>query len=90
MSIYIISYDLIDQKNYPKISEAIKSYERWCKPLLSVWAIKTNKSAIQIRDHLRLNMDSDDKLLVIKLASPGEGAWYNLPADVSKWLQDEL
>lgn len=90
MSNFIISYDLIKTKDYTKLIEEIKKYPNWCKPLLSVWVISSSQSPSEIRDNLRRYMDSDDKLLVLKLATVGEGAWSNLPDDVAKWLVANL
>ena len=87
MSLYIISYDLINQKNYPKLSSAIEGYQIWCRPLLSVWVIKTSDNATKIRDNLLNHMDADDKLLILKIAAPTEGATYNLSAEVIDWLK---
>ena len=67
MATYIVSYDLRKEKNYEKLYDAIKSYWIWNyeKILNSLWAIKSNKKAKEIRDYLYSFMD-DDWLFVLK------------------------
>lgn len=86
---YLISYDLVKEKDYSKIIERIKLIANGCSsPLESVWIIGHNGSASDIRDALKPYIDSDDKLLVVKLT--GEGAWTNLGSKKSEWLKVNL
>jgi len=87
MQTYIISYDLVDKRNYEKIQGAIKSYWTWAKILESVWAIKTNDSAESIRNFLQTKIDNDDRLFVI--LSWRIAAWQNVICK-NEWLQDNL
>ncbi|MBN5437467.1 hypothetical protein H0S68_00340 [Serratia sp. AXJ-M] len=84
MSVYQINYDLRKQKDYSSLVERIKSYGTWCHPLESTWIIVTNQSAVQVRDHLKAVMDSDDGLLVTRLQ--WEWAGYGLSKEISDWL----
>lgn len=90
MASFLISYDLIKTKDYPKLHEAIKSYSNWCHPLESVWIVISNSDAESIRDHVKKYMDSDDKLFVTKLPNPADAAWRNLSKTASDWLQEHL
>lgn len=76
MALYQINYDLRKQRNYEALYQRIKRYGTWCRPLESVWVIRTTESAAQVRDYLRGAMDADDGLLVTALT--GEAAWSNL------------
>lgn len=89
MTTYIVSYDLIKEKDYPKLIEELEKYES-CKPLLSVWVIVTEQSAVEIRDHLKNFIDENDKLLVVQVTSPGVGAWRKLGSSISEWLKKHL
>ncbi|GIN39023.1 CRISPR-associated protein Cas2 [Heyndrickxia oleronia] len=89
MSSYLISYDLIGpNRDYNAVIDKIKSYGTWACPLESVWIIKTDDSAVTVRDNIASVMDSNDKLIVTKLS--GEAAWRNLSTGVSKWLKENL
>lgn len=89
MKSYLISYDLIGpNRDYEAVIKKIKSYSKWARPLESVWIIKTDNSAVTIRDNIASVMDSNDKIIVTLLS--GEAAWRNLPEDVSKWLKEAL
>ncbi len=84
---YIISYDLRKKRDYESLYDAIKSYGNWAHILESVWAVVTEKSAKQVRDHLLSCMDNDDGLFVVK--SGTEAAWQNVMCE-TQWLKDNL
>lgn len=86
MSSFIISYDLISDKDYSKLYEAIRNYGSYAHVLESVWIIKSSSSSSNIRDNLISYIDSDDKLFVAKLT--GESAWKNLSKEVSNWIKN--
>lgn len=87
MKTYIITYDLIQNKNYNLLYSAIKTYNKWAKVTESTWAVVTEKSAKEIRDHLGSVTDTDDRLFVIK--SGVEAAWRNTICK-NEWLKDNL
>ncbi|OHX41688.1 CRISPR-associated protein Cas2 [Cytobacillus oceanisediminis] len=89
MKSYLISYDLIGpNRDYDSVTEKIKSYGTWARPLESVWIIKSDDSATTIRDNVFSVMDSNDKLIVTGLT--GEAAWQNLSPKLSEWLKENL
>lgn len=85
MSSFIISYDLISDKDYSKLYEAIRNYGYFAHVLESVWIVNSSDYSTTIRDNLSSYMDSDDKLFVAQLS--GESAWRNLSAKVSDWIK---
>lgn len=88
MSIYIITYDLNKQKNYPKLYEAIKAAgTAYCHAQDSTWFIQSTAGAAAIRDYLSKAADYDDTLFVGQVTS--DSAWA-LPESVSKWLMAKL
>ena len=89
-SSYEISYDLRKPgRNYEQLYTEIKRIALdWAHPLDSVWVVRTDLNATQIRDRLKAKMDSNDGLLVVRASS--EGAWFGLPDDVSQWLLGKL
>ena len=86
MSSFIISYDLISDKDYSSLYEAIRNYGSYAHILESVWIIKSSTSSTNIRDNLKSYIDSDDKIFVAKLS--GESAWRNLSTEVSNWIKE--
>lgn len=89
MKSYLISYDLNKPgQNYNDLYEAIKKIGTWWHHLDSTWIIRSSQSAEEIRDQLKANIDSNDKLIVIILT--GEAAWCGFSTSGSKWLKDNL
>lgn len=85
----LISYDLgKPAREYEKLYEAIKSLGNWWHCLESVWIVKTNKSAAQVRNALTPHIDANDKLAVLTL----EGGWatMNLSKECNDWLRNNL
>lgn len=89
MNKYLVSYDLIGpDRDYEAIKEKLRSYSPRAKPLESVWIIKTDKSAEEIRDDLKTAVDSNDKLLVVKLS--GNWATRNISVNVTDWMKNQM
>lgn len=88
MSIYIVTYDLNKQKNYPALFEAIMSAGTdYCHAQDSVWFLESSAGSQAIRDYILLSTDSDDTLFVGQVTS--ESAWV-IPESASNWLMAKL
>lgn len=87
MATFIISYDLVKQRDYESLYKAIKAYGTWAHIHESVWAVVTNDSAESVCNNLLTHVDADDRVFVIK--SGREAAWRGVLC-TSKWLQDNL
>lgn len=89
MAAFIIAYDLHKVgQNYTCITQKLEAYPTHWHMQGSVWIIETNQSAVQIRDNLSRCLDSNDKLMVARLA--GEAAWTGYSDDVNRWIKDRL
>lgn len=90
MNFYLISYDLIQDKNYKGLIDAIKSIANgYCTPLKSVWLIGNSGTSSEVRNYLSGYIDSDDKLLVVKLSD--EAAWTtSIGNDNAQWILNHL
>ncbi len=89
MNSYLITYDLMSPgQDYSSLHESIEKYNNYWKCLESVWIIKSDMSAKEIRNELAKHVDQNDKLLVAKLS--GEAAWRGFSDKCSKWLKDNL
>lgn len=87
MPCYLISYDLRKSRDYQSLYDAIKSYGTWAHILESTWAVVSQRTAAQVRDHLAQYIDGDDGLFVLK--SGVEAAWRNVDCK-NQWLKDKL
>ena len=91
MSTYLIGYDLNRPRgnnDYSELIAAIKTIGAWWHHLDSTWIVKSDNTAVWIRDLLKPYVDSGDELLVVKLS--GEGAWTGFNTKGSQWLKDSL
>lgn len=87
MSIYVISYDLNSPgQNYEKLYDAIISYGTYFHALDSTWLIESKASSLDIANHLKRYMDSNDKLIVAEITT--NTAWVGFTGKGSEWLKD--
>ncbi|MCK4087527.1 hypothetical protein HCY58_10755 [Acinetobacter radioresistens] len=89
MAVYSITYDLIKEKDYTKLINAIKALPGSAiRSTLSQWLVSTPLTFIQIRDHLKNNADGDDVIFVAKLDMP---YWATSRVDkkVTEWLHNQ-
>ena len=87
MATYLISYDLAEGGDYETLIAAIKSYGTWAHITESTWAVSTDKTATEVRDHLVGLMTKGSKIFVLKSASVG--AWRNVICS-NEWLKKNL
>jgi len=81
---FIISFD-IHELSRPSVVAALKSYGTWAKFNNSTWALVSDKSSKEIRDHLKSFLLPSDKLIVIKAGDTA--AWRNFSTTTSDWLK---
>ena len=68
MSFYVVSYDLVDERDYKKICEPLKNYNA-TQLLRSTWCFKKDgTSAKWLKDYFSIFIDSDDRLLVLEVS----------------------
>ncbi|HVW74478.1 MAG TPA: hypothetical protein VHC39_12625 [Rhizomicrobium sp.] len=91
MTIFAIGYDLHPTRGetYDELIAAIKGVGSWWHCLDSTWLVKTNLTAVQIRDALWRHMKQDDQLLVVQYSPPGS-AWAGFSGDCQQWLKDNM
>ncbi|MBT4162855.1 MAG: CRISPR-associated endonuclease Cas2 [Gammaproteobacteria bacterium] len=89
MTAYIISYDLSQPgQNYEKVLKAIKSYGNWARLGGSAYIVISQASAVDVRDHISRELDSNDKIFVGVVKAPA--AWIGMSDEVSDWLKKNL
>lgn len=87
MSVYSISYDLNRPgQNYEGLIKAIEqSFAAHWHCQRSMWIVKSNRTAIQVRDLLLPHIDSNDSLFVSEVT--GNCAWAGFSKAGSDWLK---
>jgi Trk K+ transport system NAD-binding subunit len=89
MTCYIVTFEVanIDAKN--ALTPLLQSYNGYCPINANSWAIKSDKSAKEIREHLSTALQAGDRIFVIR--SGTEAAWRNAYSDKnSEWLKKNL
>ena len=93
MNVYLITYDLNSPgQKYNCIKEKIENNFNWWKCLNNIFIIESSNSTAEIRDYLSSCIDSNDKLLVIKLAQGSSRSWatFGLSTECTDWLKKAL
>lgn len=92
MKTFLISYDLgvpETHSSYVVLSNYLKSlYVNWARPVKSVWIIKSDKGAGQIRDDIKLALDANDKLIVVEMS--GNWGTFNVSKEVTDWMKNNI
>lgn len=92
MKTFLISYDLgvpETHSDYTVLFNHLKSlYSSWARPVKSVWIIKSDKDAEQIRDEIKAVLDSNDKLIVVEMS--GNWGTYNISKEVTDWMKNNI
>jgi hypothetical protein len=87
---YLITYDLKKPaRDYSTLFVGIQSFGTYAHVLESVWIIKSDLSALQVRDYLKRYLDGDDKIFVTGII-PREWASVNLAPNTITWMQQQL
>ena len=86
---YLISYDLkdSDSNEYEELFSYIKSHDTWAHITESLWAVKTDKTAVVLRDELLSKVKIGSAIFVIK--SGVEAAWSSVMCR-NVWLKEHL
>lgn len=89
MTSYLVTYDLTaPNRDYSALIEHFKSYGTYSHALDSTWLIVSDKTTKEVRDTALKHIDSDDKILVVKLA--GAAAWRSLRTKTGEWIKKNL
>ena len=64
---YVVSYDLDNQKDYPKLEKKIAELCRVrAKVLVSQWLVESTGTAKEVANLILVGMDADDSILVTR------------------------
>ncbi|MCC5641279.1 hypothetical protein LC593_36890 [Nostoc sp. CHAB 5844] len=88
MTVYCVSYDLNKTgQNYSALYEELKKSPSWWHHLDSTWLIYTSETAEQLSARLLKHIDTNDRLLVIKVVQAYQG-W--LTEEAWKWINEHV
>ncbi len=76
------------REDYRQLINYIKTFSNWAKPLQSVFLVKSDKNAGQIRNELKRYLDNTDKLLVIEVRN--HWGTFNINKKVTAWMRTRL
>ncbi|AWN35212.1 SinR [Methylobacterium radiodurans] len=89
MALFVISYDLHNQRDYPRIWQRLEELGA-AKLLESLWLLDINNSTTEVRDHLKSYIDQDDSLAVIELKQGSMWATVRAMPNGINWLKQHL
>ena len=91
MNSLVISYEVSNDSGKDRVcqalNEAIRAYGIWAHITDLCWAIKTERSAVEVRDALCVLMRETDRLFVVQTAHIA--AWNNAMCR-NDWLQENI
>lgn len=66
MNKYIIAYDLLNpDRDYPKLYDRLKKFEKYKKINESVWIIQTSLSIEEVKYAILCVVDTNDKIFIL-------------------------
>lgn len=92
MATHMIGYDIhpSEGQTYEGLLNAIKGLGSWWHHLDSTWLVICDKTAVEIRDILKVHLPGrNDQLLVITVTGDA-AAWTGFNASGSQWIKDNL
>jgi hypothetical protein len=84
-----INYDLVAPgRDYSRLFEYLRSYGTRAKPLRSMWFVKTNKSATQVRDEVQQFVDGNDKVVTVDVTDSWWGTSFS--DEHTQWMRNNM
>lgn len=83
----LVTFEINNKLQRQEFINKIKSLGAWARILSNVYIVRSNnKTAIAIRDNLRVGIKDSDRLLAVDIE---DSSWAskNLPVEVTKWLK---
>ena len=89
MPTLLVGYDLREGQDYEPLVNRLKGMGTWWHHLDSTWLVRTELSAVQLRDALRPLIAVGDKLLVVDVTGRS-AAWFGVTEEGSAWMKQWL
>lgn len=89
MTCYIVSFQVAERSARDALRARMKEYSGYCQINATCWAILSDKKSSEVRDDLKLAIDKDDRVFVIR--SGTAAAWKGaISPKHSEWLKKNL
>lgn len=91
MAVYIVTYDLRNEKTgdkYNRLISLIKQDGIWACLGESSYLVESELSAVELRNRYREVLNLDDMLFVGVLTAPA--AWYGYSQQITDWIKTKL
>jgi hypothetical protein len=85
MAYFLVTYDLVKRKDYPELLSALRKLNGTHKPLDSVWFLDLNNTAEEVKAHLAVHIDADDRLMVVEFSK--RPAWTKAYTGTNDWVK---
>lgn len=83
----LVAFEIENELHRQEFINKLKSLGAWARVLSNVYIVRSSsKTAITIRDNLRVNIKDSDRLFVVDIED-SDWASKNLPIEVNKWLK---
>lgn len=83
----LVTFEIENELQRQEFIKKIKSLGGWARVLSNAYIVRSSsKTAITIRDNLRVNIKDSDRLFVVDIED-SDLASKNLPVEVNKWLK---
>ncbi len=88
MAVFLVSYESASSSENKALHESIRTFGDHLHEMNTTWVLHTNASAKQIWNTLKLNVEQEDKLLVVRIADECE--WSGFKGDAAHWLNKTM
>ena len=83
----LVVFEIENELQRQEFINKLKSLVGWARILSNAYIVRSsNKTAITIRDNLKINIKDSDRLFVVDIEDSSWAA-KNLPVEVNKWLK---
>lgn len=83
----LVAFEIENELRRKEFVKKIKRLGAWARVLSNAYIVRSsNKTAVAIRDNLRINIKDSDRLFVVDIEDSSWAA-NNLPIKVLKWLK---
>jgi len=89
MALYVIGYDVHNQRNKSSIAGTLRKLGAVC-PLESFWLLNSGNTTAQLRDELQTSIEYNDSLVIVELKAGAHWASRNAGEVGLDWMKRNL
>ena len=89
MAAYVVCYDLQDPQMYQRVWDLLDDWDG-VRLLESLWAVSSEKSALELRNALKAVTGADDGIAILEIKPGSWWACENAEADGLEWLRRRI